>query len=240
MRRVAVLAVVAACHTFSVPSDVCHPDDVNGKVVDGHADVLCTACLQDKCCDDVGRCQADPACASEVSKTQACVVAGGISGGAVERRCVDDNLHSARKSTLVYACMREQCGVPCGLPVCRVDPAAGLVVNATCDTCFTGSCCDFINECYGNRACKLIVDCVASTCQASLGSTLTSLDPNVASGACTTDAASIGPSCVGSCIDRFSELEQGLLVDAAKTARCLATRVVACGARASCSAKCNP
>ena len=240
-RAFALVFFLVACRTFSVPSETCRPDPVNGKLVDGKPDLVCSSCLEDKCCDEIGRCQDDANCADEVSKTQACVVAAGLQAGAVERTCADQNLR-ARTSTLTYQCMRSKCGESCGLPVCQLNPSATLIVGPACDNCLTGSCCDTINACYGNRTCKLILDCLGD-CKGDLGTTLSALDATFASAtadaACNGTTSSFGSSCVQKCIDQFSQVEQGLLLDPANTARCLSSRVVSCATKASCGAKCT-
>ena len=241
-RVFALLAFVAACRTFSVPSETCRPDAVNGKQTDGHPDAICSSCLEDKCCDVVGRCQNEANCGNEVSQAQSCVVAAGLRGGVVERGCANSFLKGST-ALQTYQCMRGSCGESCGLPVCQLDPSASLIVNATCDNCLTGSCCDTINACYGNRTCKLILDCLSTDCKGSLGSTLSTLDATFASkqadAACNGDPTSFGTSCAQKCIDQFSQVEQGLLLDFGSTARCLSSRVVACATKASCGTSCT-
>jgi hypothetical protein len=150
-----------------------------------------------------------------------------------------------------YRCMRSNCGRECGLPVCRVDPAAVLIQNARCDGCFAGSCCTQLNRCYESRACKLMIECISRSCGKQLGEGLVAdatRTPRPASSEL--DAADVcgdsgppgdftGRECVRACLCEFRDNDQGLPPeDPEDRPFTLAQRVYQCGASASCGPLC--
>jgi hypothetical protein len=242
--------VTSSCATFDVPASTCsatRPSLMVGKEVSvGRADPSCAACFEDRCCDEVGRCQDQNSCASRVRATQACVVAAGLQGAGKERACTT-NLAGDPLATKAYGCMRERCGEGCGLPVCQIDPATLLMVNAECDSCVSGACCPQINACYGNRTCKLMLECIFDECKRGLSSELedpairggavpSSCQPAVAAAPTTFDIAG---SCVAGCLARFAAVAQGPEIDPGGRAGCLAFDVYSCASRAGCSKDCR-
>jgi hypothetical protein len=249
---VAALVISASCDAFTIPTKDCHGTDVNrfdipeaGPTVEAHP---CGACLAAKCCDDVGRCEELAGCPSKVIEAHRCV-----SGNRPEEaRCIEKLDDRGRN---LYACMRRSCGNECDVPSCEIERSAALFVSADCDRCMTATCCPEINECYKNRRCKLIIECVSSKCGADVGRLMVEfgklgeerIDAS-AQEACTAfsaDSAAAGPpgasdDCVGQCLDAFATDDGGPYDDA--DARCKAFRVFACASRPSsnCGVRCLP
>ena len=150
-----------------------------------------------------------------------------------------------------YRCMRDSCGAECGLPVCKVDPAAVLVQTAECDGCFSSSCCSELNACYANRACKLTVECIVKRCGPALGASLSGLPiefPEAGSdagafNACAEAGVTTGappPDCVRSCLCEYMQNDQGLPPrEDSQRAPLLALAVYVCGQRAGCGSHCS-
>jgi hypothetical protein len=145
--------------------------------------------------------------------------------------------------------------------VCKVAPAAVLIQDGPCDGCFSGSCCEQLNACYGSRACKLTVECMVRACGTQLGEALAAatragaLPPADAAAGADTDAAAPGaplcagagmtselavPSCVRACLCEFRSNDQGLPPeDLEQQPLTLALRVFECGVKAGCGAFCG-
>ena len=244
-----VISMLPSCD--GPPAKTCFADRVNALGADGDAgpDRACRTCLQTKnapkaCCDAVGACDEDPTkeCVPSFQAAHRCVLEGGPSE---ESRC--KGLLTNEKSKTLYACMRSNCGTECKVPSCDVDPAVTLFANPACDDCIGGSCCETINECYEDRRCKLIVECITKNCPRTLGPSMTLLgeaDPatieSVREGVCTGKDVPGGVgtgACLQRCLDDFAPSgDRGTTDD--QNARCLAFGVYACGAKASCGPKC--
>lgn len=254
-----VSVATVACN--SLPDGVCFADRVNGLVLDGGVTSrACTSCLQQKCCDQVGVCQDDPACANTFREAHRCVTEAGAGS---ESECTSPLLSSATPSRQLYDCMRSNCGgpvapeAPCGISNCDVDEAVVLLANARCDRCLSGSCCQELNECYKDRRCKLTVECIVHECRAELGAdmnvlTAAGLDTirAVRSAVCqgsdlvldgdvvedVADAAVTG-ACIERCLVEYAPFVNGTADDA--NARCRAFEVFACGAANRCGDPCT-
>lgn len=261
MRGIAIVAMGVVLLTASSvttlpscdgpPDKTCYADHVNGLGTEQDAgpNGACTSCLQtqnapNSCCDVVGACDEDPTheCADSVKAAHRCVIAGGQSE---ESRC--KGLLKNDRAKAVYQCMHNICGSACRVPSCELNQAVPLLVNATCDSCVGGACCDDINKCYasGNRRCKLIVECIATQCASTLGSSLTAfemlppeqrqlLHDAVQNGNAVPDTAG---SCLQRCFDDFAPRGDGATGDDLD-ARRGAFAVYECGAQARCGTKC--
>lgn len=242
----ALAIVTAACD--GPPEKTCYADHVNALGAEGDAGPQrdCTVCLQTKnapkaCCDAVGACDEDPSqqCATSFKAAHACVADGGANE---ESRCKALLTNDLSKN--LYACMRGTCGKECGIPSCTLEPGVPLIANAQCDSCVGGACCERINTCNGNRRCKLIFDCITTSCMASFGTSMTELalaspDERRAArdGVCGGGPAPAGDACLQRCLDDFASGGPSATPDDLE-ARCEAFDVYACGAEASCGAKC--
>lgn len=255
---VSVLAASFSCKTFDLPNETCDPRRLDAKRELGEpADGTCSRCLEDRCCDLVGSCDRKGGCAETVSAVHRCVLEQPLAGARREQQCaVSAGLAGDPEANDAYRCMRGQCGLECGLPVCKVDPAAVLIQNATCDGCFAGSCCPQLNACYGSRACKLMIECVAQSCGTQLGRALVddATRPPRALPLDATDGGTSGadfcddagapsdftaPECVRRCLCKFRNNDQGLPPeDLAARPVTLAYRVYECGANAGCGPSC--
>jgi hypothetical protein len=239
-------SVIAACNTL--PNGTCYGDKLNAYVSspDGGPDQDCTTCLQGpKCCDVVGACDEDLACVLSFQATHACVVDGGASA---ESRCKGTLIND--KSRAAYDCMRTSCGPRCGVPSCTIDKEITLLANPDCDRCMTGSCCQPINDCYGNRQCKLALQCITQTCTDTLGQQMGALgaQPGAAIEATTQAICTGAPlppgvddagACIKKCLDDFApEKDKGGTNDDL-AARCLSFKVYTCGAAAHCGSACT-
>lgn len=257
---VAVLALAAtfSCKTFDLPGEICNPSQLDARRPRGEAaDGPCSRCLETKCCDKVGICERKESCPELVRAAHDCVLGAELQGAAVEATCAEP-LGAVAEATDTYRCMRDSCGAECALPVCRVDQAAGLLQTASCDGCFSSSCCPQLNACYRSRACKLTLECIVDECKGKLGESLVAAATNPAfappDGAAGIDVdqedvkricddkAPSGffpaPSCVRTCLCRFRDNDQGLLPPPELRPFTLALRIYECGAKASCGSKC--
>jgi hypothetical protein len=250
---VVALAAALSCTTFDPPNETCDPRRLDAKRALGEAaDGTCSRCLEDRCCDRVGSCERKGGCPEIVSSVHACVLEQPLAGARREQGCANAaGLAQDPEANDAYRCMRDACGRECGLPVCKVDPAAVLIQNATCDGCFAGSCCEQLNGCYGSRACKLMIECITRSCGTQLGQALASdatRPPHAAEasagdvcGAATgaPPADFTAPDCVRACLCKFRDNDQGLLPeDPERRPFTLALRVYECGANAGCGSSC--
>jgi hypothetical protein len=257
--RVLFLALIASlvaafsCKTFNLPSDTCDPTRFHGGIADGTPGAsTCERCLEDRCCEQVGTCDGTQSCPGTVSSVHACVIEAGLAGAQQEMTCAGQLGKAGDPPDNAYRCMRGACGNECGLPVCKVDPAALIVQTPRCDACFASSCCNELNACYGNRACKLTLECIINTCKTDLGDALLAGlplalpdagDANMFD-ACATVGARNGlgpevPTCVRSCLCAYKENDQGLMpLDPALRPAMLSLAVYECGIRAGCGRSC--
>lgn len=220
----------------------CRPATVNGKLVvdaspDGAAlpDPACSACLEGACCEAVGICERSSPCAETVFGVHACVLDAGRAALQAEERCSAPLDGSAGPEGKTYACMRARCGAACGLPSCALDPQAPLFFEASCDRCVTGSCCREVNDCFGNRSCKLAVECILDRCKPAATAFGAVAEVARASQAvCAGGAAAAPDPCIARCVESFARGADPL-VPAPRRAECLALEVVACGA-----SQCDP
>jgi hypothetical protein len=250
------LGASVSCTTFDLPNETCAPRRLDAKRDLGEpADGACSRCLEDRCCDRVGSCDRKEGCAETVSAVHRCVLEQPLAGARREQGCaLGAGLAQDPEANDAYRCMRDACGQECGLPVCKVDPAAVLIQNATCDGCFAGSCCAQLNACYGSRACKLTIECIAHSCGTRLGQGLvddaarppralpSGGDDGAGATALCADVAPAdftAPACVRACLCRFRDNDQGLPPeDPEARPLTLALRVYECGASAGCGASC--
>ncbi len=252
---VAAVTVIALASCSELPAKTCRGETVNGLTLDaGGLDPKCTSCLQQKCCDAVGYCSEENACSATFRRAHECVVDSGPAG---ESQCIDELGASTQRSRQLYDCMRANCGgtiaseAPCGVSNCTVDRSVVLLASPTCDKCLGGSCCREVNECYGDRRCKLSVECIVQTCKVALGpemKRLSELSPQaigeIRQLVCSNTAGALeaGPppalaeSCVLGCLGAFAPI--GGTADDDR-ARCLALDVYACGAKAGCGSECT-
>src|SRR5262249_6216758 len=111
-----------------------------------------------------------------------------------------------------------------------------------------GACCKPINDCYGDRRCKLVIECISEHCPNTFGSSLTAfgtLPPNIISQAVDTVCGGQTPpvplpACLHRCLDEFAPdigTDGGSAADQAS--RCSAFKVFACGAGAKCGPACT-
>jgi hypothetical protein len=250
----AVLGAALSCKTFDLPNETCNASKQHGgELTPPLSDTSCTRCLEDRCCDVVGVCERKDGCTAIVSGVHACVIGHGLAGAREEAACADRmKLAEAREADTAYRCMRDRCGGECGLPVCRVDPAALLIHNANCDGCFSSSCCPQLNACYASRACKLTIECIVKECGTAFGTTLTAGIANGAPDAgtgtfdgqrlCPTDGgtSTFGPpSCVQKCLCAFKDNDQGLAPEPSQRPVNLALAVYQCGVSAGCGVSCT-
>ncbi len=254
----AVAAVAAAVGSEvacrGIPQATCTPDKLDVDLLEPQR-AACNACMEDNCCDAVGECQDDPTCADTVAGAHGCVVDAGILASKNEKGCTEGIVAAGGRPLAAYTCMRNQCGEACGLPVCSVVPAAPQFFTPDCDTCVTGACCDAINACYGNRTCKLILECMITNCATELaesigvaanGGPVPGLDEAAAQECASPGTSDGGPlppvgpfACFYEhCIGHYDE--QGPVLDPTKSAGCLSTQLFTCGARAPCAAECKP
>ena len=212
----------------------------------------CNRCLEDRCCEQVGTCERTNGCTELVSSVHACVLDAGLAGAQDEKACAEEQmLAQTPPADDAYRCMRDSCGNECGLPVCKVDPAALLIQTADCDSCFSSSCCSELNACYASRACKLTVECIVRECGTELGASLSGTPIDFPDGG--TDAAAFdicaeagapngpqGPACVRKCLCEFKDNDQGLPPrDDAQRPPLLALAVYVCGQKAGCGTACS-
>lgn len=251
----AALGAALSCKTFDVPGEICDPSKQHGgELMTPLSDATCNRCLEDRCCDAVGVCERKEGCTPVVSAVHACVIREGLAGARKETACAEgQKLADLQEADTAYRCMREQCGAECGLPVCRVDPAALLIHSANCDGCFASSCCPQLNECYASRACKLTIECIVKECGAGFGTTLI---PGILGGApdagtgvfdgqdvCAREGGTNAggpPACVQKCLCAFKDNDQGLTpTETAKRPVNLALAVYQCGVSAGCASSCT-
>jgi hypothetical protein len=258
----ASLAVAFSCKTFDLPEEICDARALAGPLLASlQTGGACTRCVEDSCCDAVGACQNKARCFEIVKGVHECTLDAGRAGASAESECAKDgglDRDAGVEADDTYRCMRDRCGSQCGLPVCRVDPAAGLILNVRCDQCFSSSCCPELNRCYGNRACKLALECITEKCEPSLAADL--LDDEITGGpARALDAGLIdprsfcddagpvlgdgggAPRCVRTCLCQFATGDPGLEpLDPGTQPFALALGVYACAASASCGKACGP
>ncbi len=253
------VAVAAAfsCKTFNLPSDTCDPTKLHGGMLTGElSDSTCNRCLEDHCCEQVGDCGHANGCQQTVSAVHACVIGAALKGAQREDRCAtEQNLAQSPEADRAYRCMRDECGNECGLPVCKVDPAAVLIQTPSCDACFASSCCSELDACYANRACKLTVECIVNECGPQLGASLLAgqvLGPPDGGGAGGGDAAGFdvcapptapngphAPACVSKCLCDYKFNDPGLAPDSdAQRPALLALAVYVCAQEAECGKEC--
>ncbi len=246
------LVAAFSCKTFNLPNETCDPSHFHGGMpTGGNTDADCNSCLETNCCQEVGRCERTTACSELVSSVHTCVLDAGLLGANRETACAETrHLGATAPADDAYRCMRDSCGNQCGLPVCKVDPAAVLLQTPPCDACFASSCCSQLNGCYANRACKLTLECIVNTCGSELGVGLSGPRFEVPDGGGDAAAFDIcgdagdpngpnAPPCVRKCLCDFKDNDQGLAPrDDAQRPPLLALAVYVCGQQAGCGASC--
>jgi hypothetical protein len=248
------LAAAFSCKTFNLPSQTCDPSNFHGGMLSGGlTDSTCNRCLEDRCCEPIGACQRTTSCAELVSGVHSCVLDAGLAGAQVETDCADQGkLGKTPAADDAYRCMRDSCGNECGLPVCKVEPAAVLIQTEDCDSCFSSSCCSELNACYMSRACKLTIECIIDSCRPQLGDSLAGVplsivadldggapDICVDGGAELRPGAADVPECVKRCVCIYKGNDPGLPPsDPMKTPERLSLAVYVCGQQAHCGEKC--
>lgn len=252
-----VLGAAFSCKTFDLPAETCNPATLDAKQYTSEGDTNCTRCLEDHCCDVVGVCERKEGCAEHVSGLHSCVLSAGLQGAREETKCAAERLAGDPEAADAYRCMRDRCGVQCGLPVCRVTEAAALIQSAKCDQCFAGACCGQLNACYGSRACKLMVECISVECGKELGPSMTELaglapgvhvappSRKLAEVLCSEDGAGTArnfrpPACVRTCLCRYKDNDQGLPpANPELLPLTMALRIFDCGVTANCGPECS-
>ncbi|MBX3232933.1 MAG: hypothetical protein KIT84_44820 [Labilithrix sp.] len=235
----------ASCASF--PDGECRGDRTNVLVSNeaGPDPDPCTRCLQEKCCEPVGAClEGDASCADEVKDAQACVM---LRSQSAEPECKAALVSPASRQ--LYQCMRSGCGGDCRVPTCDLDPAVTLIVTPECDRCIGGACCEQIQSCYGNRQCKLFLECITTKCPNTFASSIQGaartppgfLEDTLET-VCKTDSpppleARASP-CFQRCLDEFAPLGANSNPDD-RVARCRAFDLFTCSARKGCGDKCE-
>ena len=257
------VAIAVACSN-RIPNqpeqNLCDGTQVHATRIDPNS---CTVCLEDKCCDDVGDCSRNDACKKAVLKAQTNVLEEGPNAGrtATEQACLlDAGVASAPGADKMYSCMRGSCGLPCGLPVCKLEPGVPSMPTARCDDCFAQTCCRELNECSHDRRCRRMLECIITKCSDEFHTQLVPTNYAVAasrvSQTCSpgavvvpgsapggpADGASGAPVCFDQCFNETIEFNVGaadasLDLDRGYSA-CLASNAFLCGARANCGPDC--
>jgi hypothetical protein len=255
-RRAIVLAVLGALGlataasqyacVLTIPSQTCKPFAVDAIVeqAEGTTQLACETCLEDRCCDPIGRCDDALGCEEDVKRTHACVIDASVT--ASEKRCVETELEAGAAHE-AYQCMHDTCARECGLPACSVDPSFGQFLDVGCDRCVAAACCNELNACAGNRACKLVIDCITTRCRDSLGA-IAEQTPLAAAVAQRDQVCTEGPdarrpsgvACIDTCIADFADYDQTALFDRSKSSECLAIGVFACLVGSRCGSQCEP
>lgn len=241
----AAIAASTACDVFT--RETCRAGDL--VALAGEASAACTKCLERAAtCDTVGNCvEIGGDCIGPVRAAHACVQdAAAASKAAEEEGACTKDLTGAARGT--YDVMRASCGRECLLPVCKVDPSAVSFGAPDCDRCITSACCEQINACYGNRTCKLIIECIAACPNALIeGPALppgrdpcTSDDDGAGRpGGPGGDAGDAGADCVSRCLSSYADHELRQAPDAGPGARCLAYSIRSCALGARCASRCD-
>lgn len=233
------IAASTACDVFT--RETCRAADI--IALSGEANATCSRCLERAAtCDTVGNCvEIGGDCTGPVRAAHACVQNAAASSKAAEEEgaCTKGLVGAARDT---YDVMRASCGRECALPVCKVDPAAVSLGSPDCDRCITSACCEQINACYGNRTCKLVIECIAGCPNALTGGPA----PPPGHDPCADDddgrrppGGDAGLDCVDRCLAAYAdhELRQG--PDAGPGARCLAYSIRTCALGARCADRCD-
>jgi hypothetical protein len=242
---VAALSSEVACR--DIPAAACDATTIVDQSLPDDRRDECATCVADHCCDVVGKCGQKEECTVAVEHTHACVVSSGPNAARAEEGCAGPLRNVPDERLSVYTCMRESCGHECGLPVCNVDPAAIEIITPTCDGCVTGACCNELNACYGNRTCKLQIECIAKNCAREFSNLLSAAPiPGIQR---FVEASCSGPdvfvpetdpnlSCiVEKCFKVYPP--SGFVADPSKSAACLSGRFFSCAATASCGSSCQ-
>jgi hypothetical protein len=251
---VALVATIASssCNAFNLPDGACHGVVVQGATAPETRNA-CSSCLDKGCCDAVGACEAEGAgCSKAIVDGHGEILAAGLDATQKEAEVRRRFSTAAQRNT--YECMRRECSGPCALPVCEVDRAASLIVNATCDRCLSDSCCSAINACYQDRPCRLALDCITNECATDFGPSVGRIDParlpelerlicdrseappGTEDGGPPSGAEGMG-SCVTRCIFEYAISDER--PERTQVSTCLAYRFYACGVRAGCAEACT-
>lgn len=248
----AVIGLVAqsACNAFSLPSRECLAAGMNQSLVAPGVEDPCQTCLQSRCCDVVGDCQRAPGCAQAVHDTHACLLDGGRPR--VDEPTCTPLLRAAVAADAAvdtYACLGRECRAECGLPTCSFGPNSGVptFLNASCDRCIESACCEPAVACAGDRRCKAALDCIASSCAGDVAAVIGGSESAAAQELERVACAGAGPlptgasvriACVARCLDLFAPVAPAGIATDEGAARCNATHVLTCGARAGCGTAC--
>lgn len=246
-----LLATSISCAAFDYPDGSCRGARVaSSAAAPPSTQRDCASCVEQSCCDPVGKCEDDgPSCLEPLRAMVDCVVEGGPKPS-VEAKC-GPALASSDDAKSTYTCMRDRCGARCLLPACHVDPAAVLILHSKCDQCFSDSCCAELNACHQNRACKLTSECIVSRCKYQLASSLEAgassrigrldLDEDPI---CTKNEPPLGAfgegaeRCVVECIMEFGSNDPTAAIDPHLGAYCLSTKIFQCAIRSGCGRDC--
>ena len=237
---VAAAAVVVACSAWEIPNKRCRATTFSGEdaAATSPAGAPCASCVNAQCCDAVGHCDETAGCNQRVGAARSCLLAAGPAAGREEESC-RKNLEDQPEAVSTYTCMREKCGTECQIPSCDVDRAATAVVNGKCDRCVTASCCTPINECYGDRGCKNVLECIFGKCGPQLGkellldqSTGFRADPCAGDGGGSPGQPIGFEGCIANCIRDFGAVQNDF------RSACRAFSVFRCAAQASCGVDC--
>jgi hypothetical protein len=246
-------ALIALPSCEGLPSKTCFGEHANALTAEGGAAVAsCTSCLQEKCCDLVGRCDEQQGCIAAFRTAHKCVLDNGPDD---ESRCIDPLGGKGQLGRDLYDCMRARCGAgrvpdaPCGISSCNADPSVVLFATPRCDRCISGSCCQEVNECYADRRCKLALECILRDCKDTVGGDMSAFaDAGAAAVRAVLDSACavnpgnvgalVGGRCIVACVEAFAPFDGGTADD--RRARCLALGTYACGAEHACGPECAP
>jgi hypothetical protein len=251
----ALLALTScrACDTIPELGRECTAEPLVPQTVPDGGRNACIACIEDTpCCDAVGRCKDEIACALAVKGAHQCILdRGGGRAVEFEQGCLSPLEAGGPRAREMYSCMRGTCASECSLPVCRLDPAVPFAASPDCDNCFALRCCDEFNACAKNRDCLLALSCIVGPCKHELERTL---DRNEAAETTALEAFFCGESsappfddddggppsssCTDACIEQYLGRFDAPVSEQLRIARCLALRVRSCGARSDCGRRC--
>lgn len=235
--------VAGSCKVFDFPDGTCEATGLVAALPEP-ARAECVKCLELKgSCDPVGRCSDDPDdCSARVRRAHTCILDAGRQAAKNEQACTSTELGQNAAAVAAYGAMRASCGKACGLPICRVDTSARQVGSPLCDKCLTGACCEELNECYGDRTCKLIVECIIVECVQELASGATPVQDERCSETSAADAGAFDPNsplCTERCIGRFADHPQQTNPVRGKRPECLALKIRTCAVEARCGELCS-
>lgn len=189
----------------------------------------CAECAETRCCGLVGRCGQERPCSDKVEAYLRCVVPdGGRAAKDNEATAACAQLRPEGTALDTYTCVRDKCGVECGLAGCTLDVSVPRLGSATCDACYGAAACGELNACFKDRGCRTFVECLSH-------------DPG-----CVGELARTNPG--PACVDGGAEGAGGALpacaaacagVDGGVGARCVARALFAKVGSGACAESCR-